>query len=101
MVEEKDQLRFLSGMPKTQKDFASDTIIIIVPGSPIINDYAIKAFESLLINNIKYYNGDIGGMTNNGELLTEAQIGKSQGMRKFCEFELGQLRKRYKNILKR
>ena len=101
VAEEKDILRFLSGMDKTQKDFNTKKINVVVKGSPIINTDAIRAFEMLLLNNIKYYKGEVGGMSNDGELLSEEQITRSTGLRKFCEYELSQLRKKYKYILRK
>lgn len=100
MAEEKDQLRFLSGIDKTQKDFKTGLVNVIVRGCKLtFNVGAIRAYEKLLLNNIKYYSGEIGGMNNAGELLGEEQINKSLGLKQFCGYELSQVRKIYKEIL--
>ena len=101
MVEEKDQLRFLSGLGKTQKNYTTGNIDIIIPGFQLANVDAVKALENLLENNIMYYSGILGGMSNEGLPLDEFAVSKSEGFKNFCKHELSELRKKHKAILGR
>lgn len=97
MTAEKDQLRFLSGFNKTYKK--NNEIHIIIPGSAEVNMDAVKEFEKLLLNNIQYYGGEIGGGAV-GDVLSEEEVIRSNGIKRHCQFELTQLRKKYGTVLR-
>ncbi len=99
MPELKDQLRFLSGIDKTQEDRGAGKSYIVIPGCKYINYSAVKAFEALLLNNIDVYSGKIGSPTNGYEILDETKVLRSIPVKKWCEYELQLVRKMYGAVL--
>ncbi len=100
MAELKDQLRFLCGFPKTIKNKDTGEPEVVVPGSEMINDAAVRAFDALLRNNIKFFSGEIGDMANGAEVLSSDMVMKMYPTRAWCQAELETLWKRHRNILR-
>ncbi len=99
MPELKDQLRFLSGIDKTQENRSTGETYVIIPGCKYINYDAVKAFEILLLNNIDVYSGKIGSPANGYEILDEMKVAKSVAVKRWCEYELRLVRKMYGAVL--
>lgn len=94
-----DQLRFLSGIDKVAYSNKNGKRIreVVIQGVSTPNLDALYAYVELLQHEIKYFSGEIGG-GRYGELLTDEEVRRFHGRKKYNINTLEYIFKRHPEI---